>query len=717
MLTVTTMKKDILNKSPEDFFEALSEMRGIGKINLHLGRLIYEMASCDSYKMDDDVLKFFYLLLSLQEDGNTCFAIDESTFLNKWATKWNSLVELKLSENPKAELAQAQDFAEIIKKGISYILGDQSLAIVERRTVRKKSKDIKDIRSTKLFVLFSENNGTLTLYATKYFDAKCTIESAGQTIFKRSEKPSDVEIQNYILESGKLMNFSVNSKQAEAILRGAKENLIVTGGPGTGKTTVVVFLLWNLLKSNFEEYKNWQIHLAAPSGKAADRMRESLAKALNEDIKKDSLDTEEKRNIHSYLSNLESSTIHRLLHYSAKESGFAINEKNKFSEKSIFVIDEASMIDINLFASFLQALPEKDVKVFVLGDPFQLPSVDAGAVLGEILNSRRAREEFVVELEESRRFTAESNIGKLAYAIKDCALANNTSGSTAVPQTFFTKNTSIGTPKENTVNYISIEGETSKQEEEQSLDLIKSWNSFFFDFPRLAAEIHPRDEQPDLAEQQRRKDLWNTSLQKRMLSAERGGNRGVFQLNKITCESIQEYVKETNKEIKERNKALAQDSDKENTISMYSGKYFPGELLILTENQSMYKLYNGDTGIVIFDKESKVPYLMLKKAPPKKLKDISSQKEKGDFVFYPLSLLPEESLEPAFAITIHKSQGSEYDHVLMFLPKQKGHPLLTNQILYTGITRAKESVTIIATEETFQAACCTVTERETGIEL
>ena len=106
---------------------------------------------------------------------------------------------------------------------------------------------------------------------------------------------------------------------------------------------------------------------------------------------------------------------------------------------------------------------------------------------------------------------------------------------------------------------------------------------------------------------------------------------------------------------------------------------------------------------------------MLKKAPPQT--NNGSAKTRDDFVFYPLSVLPEDSITTAFAITIHKSQGSEYKHVTMFLPTKIGHPLLTNQIIYTGITRAKESVTIIANDDIFKAAVTTVSERNTGISL
>ena len=131
---------------------------------------------------------------------------------------------------------------------------------------------------------------------------------------------------------------------------------------------------------------------------------------------------------------------------------------------------------------------------------------------------------------------------------------------------------------------------------------------------------------------------------------------------------------------------------------------------MITQNQAMYKLYNGDTGIVLF--KGATPYIMLKK--PNGEKDPEKSR---DFVVYPLSLLPADAVESAFAITIHKSQGSEYNDVTMFLPAQEGHPLLNNQILYTGITRAMDSVTIIATPKTFKAACETIIERDTGIEL
>jgi exodeoxyribonuclease V alpha subunit len=123
--------------------------------------------------------------------------------------------------------------------------------------------------------------------------------------------------------------------------------------------------------------------------------------------------------------------------------------------------------------------------------------------------------------------------------------------------------------------------------------------------------------------------------------------------------------------------------------------------MILTKNQSYFDLYNGDSGVVV-NCDTR-PTLMLKR--------------KGKFVFYPISLLLTDSIETAFAITIHKAQGSGYPNIMMFLPTRKGHPLLNRQILYTGVTRTKkQSLTVVATPEAFNFACGEVIRRDTGFD-
>lgn len=628
--------------------EILSEV--LSPMDKHMLRFVKEFQT----DISENVENFLKIIFLLQGAGNTRFSLDAAVFNEKWMVLWNGLQAMSLES--------FNDFIPTIKSALQDIQTNKYTNMIE---YREDNKETPDEAVTKPFVIHKNY-----IYITKYFDAKCIIERVANEIFKGGKAPENKSIQeciDYIASIHKKNqqfanpqnpegNFLVNEEQAEAILRGQNENLIITGGPGTGKTTVVLYILWKWLASN-HEFLDWDIRLAAPSGKAADRMRESLINGLNGIEENVCKGNGEK--IYKKLSDLQSSTIHRLLKFIPTSGTFKYNRNNPFSENTLFVIDEASMIDISLFASFLQAVPAR-AKVFILGDPFQLPSVGAGAVLGEILSQEN---KFSIKLKKSNRFTDESEIGQLAKAIQQNAET--------------TKSQLISMQEQESVKFIDISARTLKETENQVKDILDTWLSDMQQLPILAAQVKVNvkvDNQSEVHEK-----LWNLSLKKRMLSAERKGPRGVDFLNRLACKNMM------------RSEVARKHTD---------GKYFAGQLLILTQNQPMYKLYNGDTGIVVFSDNR--PYLMLKK---------------DKFVFYPLALLPADALESAFAITIHKSQGSEYEEILMFLPSQIGHPLLTNQIVYTGITRAKKKVTTVVSPEAFQAACSTVTKRETGVVL
>lgn len=501
------------------------------------------------------------------------------------------------------------------------------------------------------------------LYPSKYFYSKLVVEKRVRELFvahsfDKSDVAKCIERVATFTKDSAGDPVRLEEAQAEAILRGVYENLIITGGPGTGKTTVIFFLLRELYCTH-PELLDHPLYLAAPSGKAADCMKESIVSSMN------LVCSEELENnfaVYDKIAKAETYTIHRLLGYLPNENKFFHDEDNPFPENAVFVIDESSMVDITLFGAFLKAISQ-NAKIFLLGDADQLPPVDAGAVLGDLLGVKLNS---TVKLTVSRRFNKNSEIGQLA------SLEN-------VGNRFAFKPISSWNPgdAQNAVQLFATSPEISRAEIDS---LLKKWfEQYMLDFAILASQIDPKKEcSPQDEESQLRQKVWDICTHSKILSAERQGVIGTDLINQY----IEQLVEKQ-------------------TFERYRGKKIC-KMLMLVKNQKTFRLYNGDMCVLCYDKFGE-SYVMFKKG--------------NDFVFYPTYLFPKDVFELAYASTVHKAQGSEYDHVLMFLPTRVGHPLLNRQILYTGVTRAKKTVTILATPETFKSACETVIERDTGIEI
>lgn len=652
------------------FFEKLKELRAVTRLDLKLVQLVGELG----FSLSQEAQKVLLVYFSLLRDGNTCISLNASELLKKWSVKWNGLAVLSNShaeENARREVYKAEDFRPVFEEGCSEIL--------ESPDLKKENSPFKV-------------EGSL-LFAKKYWDAKESIneifkDRSADAVFRPLPETSPEEIEQMkrkvadILPEGS--GIRLKDLQARAICCGQKNNLIITGGPGTGKTTVMLFLIWEFLKNNGQDL-NWTLFFAAPSGKAANRLKESMELAdISEKEKSEHPEMVNK------IKNAEGKTLHRLLNFSPEKNAFSYNRENRFPDYSVFVIDEASMIDVTLFARFLEALPSDPSKyrLFILGDREQLPSVDAGAVLGELLGVRK---DAVVELLESNRFPDDSKIGRFAKAIqaeRDDALENSIGECGGVNP--FEPETKLW-PAENNVRFVSLEkdGENlgKKDLEVKIQKILGQWKEAFLDgLLDLAEKVRPEAADISEAEQEARKELWRAAERARILSAERRGVQGVEALNRTLCRGILKKL----------------ESEKKSS----AGACFCGQILMFTRNQNMFRLYNGDSGVVVKDNKG-VEYLMVK--------------SDGKYPCYKLSLFPSDSLETAFAITIHKSQGSGYENILMFLPRAEGHPLLNRQILYTGVTRVKMggssagSLTVVASKKRILDAKKTRLERDTGI--
>lgn len=437
---------------------------------------------------------------------------------------------------------------------------------------------------------------------------------------------------------------------------------VITGGPGTGKTTVVAALL----ALELERRPDLQIALCAPTGKAQARLRESL---LQDGAK---LALDDHPEIRQKLAELPASTIHSLLRPDFETGGFRFNREHPLP-CDLIVADECSMIPLSLMAALLEAL-KPDARVVLLGDKDQLASVESGAVLADLCDSaernafspavRRFAElqtgilpdavtrnlplsGAVAELVRNHRFANAPQIGKISTAIRNLVDGKAPELAAEIAR--------LDSPDFRTrpLSPASFEAELAAEISRPEPD-----GTAFRDLKRLAAD----GGDAALETAFRHLDAF------RILAAVRKGPYGVEQLN----------------ELMRRLTGLEAD-------------YAPGLPLIMLRNDPETGLSNGDIGIVW--KSARHPGSIEVRFPGR---------ANG---FHPVEL-PEH--ECVFAMTVHKSQGSGFDRVLLVLPDQES-PVLTRELLYTGITRARRRVELRAEESILAATLANRTIRRSGL--
>lgn len=448
------------------------------------------------------------------------------------------------------------------------------------------------------------------LYFRKQFSEEIFIAQTVRHAAKAADGLIASELEK-IIEAGAEdgFGFSLSGEQQLAVRTILKRRFtIISGGPGTGKTTLLLRALVCLLTQNGD----LKIEIAAPTGKAAARIRESVAAQIAQ------LDNAPKAaairpDVLERISQIAPKTLHRLLGISATKP----RPKNIFAD--IVIVDEASMISQTLMATLLRALPPT-AKLVLLGDKNQLDSVQPGHIFGDFYAAEALACSRVL-LEQSHRFDSRRFIGKLSASV----LRGNAETVLAM----------LAAPASPSCELAPCSGENRRRQIETVFEKI------------LPQELkNPSDDADPKA-------LLNALERSRILTPMTEGPFGRNELNNLA-------------------RALfAPDA---------VGEHFHGRPILITQNAPAQSLSNGDTGIILRSRES---------ATPASRFVAWFLDECGNARKIPISSLPPH--ETAYAMTIHKSQGSEFSRLALFFPKATHREFYSRQLLYTAVTRFKET--------------------------
>lgn len=451
-----------------------------------------------------------------------------------------------------------------------------------------------------------------------------------QDLQRRAQTPAP-EVDEEMLEAGLERVFPRDGwgEQRDAVRAAAgRLTTVLAGGPGTGKTSTVAGLLTLLLEQAEATGHRPRIALAAPTGKAAARLRESVLGSLGH------MPEQDRQRLGT---DIEAVTVHRLLGWRPDSGNRFRRDRGNPLPHDIVVVDEASMLSLTLTARLLEAL-RPGARLLLVGDPDQLASVEAGAVLADLV-AGYGDDGPVARLQTSHRFGHE--IGTLAEAVRvgdaDLVLELLAQARPGGP-----------------VEHLPV------------ADVIEADEAL-----RLRLLTHA-ERLRDLALAGRYADALRELGEHRLLCAHRDGPWGVGPWN----DRVERW--------------LAEASD-------HLGRQVVGRPLLVTTNDRGLSLFNGDTGVMALRADHRVVGVFGEPDAP---------------IVHAASTLGE--VDTAHALTIHKSQGSQARSVTVLLPDADSR-LLTRELLYTAITRAQESVTLVGSEAAVRAAVERRTQRATGL--
>jgi exodeoxyribonuclease V alpha subunit len=498
------------------------------------------------------------------------------------------------------------------------------------------------------------------VWLRRYWDQE---EQVARELLERSaSRPSDLNLTTLTDGLSRLFVAGSDDDQRIAAAVCALSRVsVLAGGPGTGKTTTVSRLL-ALLR---EQYPEWRIALAAPTGKAAARLEEAVRSSTADLGVEDQL----------RLGDLSATTLHRLLGWrSDARSRFSHNRTNRLPVE-VVVVDESSMMSLTMMARLLEAL-RPSTRLVLVGDPDQLASVEAGAVLGDLVDRavlgwrtpefaadlrtvlpgvpvevRPTSQDALVRdgvsaLSTNWRFPADSGIALLAAAVQEGR------GQEALE---------VLRSESPEIEFVEVDDDTYLTAQDMA--------GVRAEVQECGAALHEAAAagQPEAALE---------ALERhRLLCAHRRGLRGVQYWSALAARWIAEAHP---------------------VVPRADGRY-AGEPLLVTTNDYDIGLYNGDTGVVVDDGQGGL---------------IAVFGRGGDPIPVPLMRLG--AVRSLHAMTVHRSQGSQFERITVLLPPA-GSPLGTRETLYTALTRAKKHVRVIGSADALVAAVCRPAARATGL--
>lgn len=663
------------------------------------------------------------LCLSMEE-GDVCIRLcdDETLSLtelssNKLRADILSKLFTRISDNYDSQNKSYADLA-VADQGLYQAF--KAIFLDDAEALKKIHKNlIKSLKTSAVGTGDSEIRTPLVydigrLYLRRYYDYECKVagfinDRKGQSLVDdESSMNLARECLNELFGRSSLKTACSIKQKCAAALALLSPFTVISGGPGTGKTTTVTKLLLTLLcllRARGEIAP--RIKLCAPTGKAAGRLGQSLEEQLSSDeayaeddgqisivdfIKKHSQDGESI----GELIPRRATTVHSLIgvHPHSKLCNF--NKSNPLP-CDILVVDEVSMIDLMLFTKLIDALSPNTILI-LLGDKDQLCSVEAGSVMADLcaqknhgnslidtavlqkvadltgsgtdlLQKPGEMTDNVMFLTHSFRFDKDSGIGNLAALVRDGSLKNNiNSGKTDRKEVFLADLADVKKRFEGQQLAFHAYSSEDKGKVMRSLvhDAVDGDNNSykeFVNFIKSRASMTAEDA----------KDALSLLNKFRILCSNRNGIFGTRRLNT---------------EIKT---SLMKD------LGSQSGEWFTGRVVMATQNSQSGGVHNGDVGFVF-----------VQNGEPK----VWFEDEKGGA--RAVSTVYLTNCEDAYAMTVHKSQGSEYDRVIMAI-SDKDNAVLSRELIYTGITRAKHLIEVYCNDEIFSMASLRSVERQSGL--